>query len=192
MGRHPKRVGRRACQATTQKIHRANQLTALGPLAEPRNPAGLGCVAKHGLRPIASASDPARGCSQAAKPPCPGRDRQTPNRCRSRHTTRPIHLRAQRAVPAVGQPARLVVVRSVGTKKLVQGTGLGSCGLKGFRPRPCAAQCGQWRPANRPHCRSPRVLRPQAAGRWRWFWRGPDPAHWPAANSRVTSPERCH
>lgn len=192
MGEHPNPVGRRACQATMQKIHRANRSSVHVPLAEPKIPAGLGCVAKHALRLIASASGPARGCSPVTRPPCPVRVRQTPNLYPSHHTTRRSHSRVARDELEIGPPARLVVARSDGTKKRAQGTGLASCGLKGFRPRPCAAQCGRWRPANRPHCRSLRGLRPQTAGRWRWFWRGPDPAHWPATNARVTSPGRCH
>ena len=181
----------RACQATTQKIHRAIRLNALELLAGPKKPAEPDCVAKHGQRPIANASDPERWCSRATRPPSPGPDRETPNRCLSRHTTRVSHLRAVLVGPAVGWPAKLVATRSDGTKKLVQDTALGSCGLKGFRPKPCAAQCGRWRPANRPHCRSPRGLRPQTAGRWRWYWHGPVLAHWPVAIAHASTLRRC-
>jgi hypothetical protein len=57
MGARPKQEAMQACQATTQKIHRAIRLTSLELLAGPKKPAGLGCVATHDLRLIASASD---------------------------------------------------------------------------------------------------------------------------------------
>ena len=181
-----------ASQATRQKTLRAIRSIAHGPLDGSKKPAEPDCGAKHGLRLNAIASDDERWCTRAKRPPCPGHDRQTPNRCGTRHTTRSNHPRAGRVGPAAVWPARLVAARSGGTKKLAQDTGLGSCGLKAFRPGPCAAQCGRWRPANRPHCRSPRGPRLQSAGRWPRSWLGLALLRWPEANSRVSSRLRCH
>jgi hypothetical protein len=58
MAARQKQEAMRACQATTQKTHRAIRLTALELLAGPKKPAKPDCVAKHGLHLIASASDP--------------------------------------------------------------------------------------------------------------------------------------
>jgi hypothetical protein len=58
MAARPKQEAMRACQATTQKIHHAIQLSALERLAGPKKPEEPDCVAKHGQRPIANASDP--------------------------------------------------------------------------------------------------------------------------------------
>lgn len=182
----------RACQATTQKIHRASRSNAHGRLAVPERPARPDFAANEGRRQFAIASDPVRGCNRATRPPCLGHVRPKSSPDPAHHMTRPRRREVKVVGQAVALTAKLFATHSSGSKKIVVGKGLRSCGVKGFRPVQCAVQCGRSHGANQPRCRSLHGLRPPTEAHFHWFWRGPDLVRWLAAKFLVSSPGRYH